>query len=146
MNEHITNYYVDQASGIFHGPMIQNGYGQKGAGVGRLLKKFMTWITPLAKKHVLPSITSGVKSVSNQIVNSLADFAKDTISGKNYKEAASDRYEEAVNNLKQQAEQKFEGNGIKRKRSSTINKAKKFKKYVILKNNKKSRVKDIFDN
>lgn len=43
----------------------------------------MIWITPLAKKHVLSSIESGVKSVVTQIVNSLADFAKDTIGGKN---------------------------------------------------------------
>lgn len=44
---------MDQASGIFHGPSIQSGFGQKGNGLGRLLKNFMNWITPLAKKHLL---------------------------------------------------------------------------------------------
>lgn len=146
MSSHITQYYVDQASGVFRGPVIQNGYGQKGAGIGQLLKKFMTWITPLAKKHVLPSIESGVKTVSTQLVNSIADFAKDTIDGKNYKEAANDRYQEAVNILKKKAEDKFEGKGLKRKpKETTINKPKKFKKYIILKKNNKSRVVDIFD-
>ena len=49
MQEKINKYYLDQASGTFHGPEIQAGYGQKGAGFGKWLNKFMRYITPLAQ-------------------------------------------------------------------------------------------------
>ena len=67
MNNHISQYYLDQAFCIFHGPMIQNGYGQKGGKIGTLLKQFMSWITPLAKKHILPTIQSGVKTAGTTL-------------------------------------------------------------------------------
>ena len=142
MNEHIQQYYLDQASGIFHGPMIQNGHGLKGGRLGTLLKQFMTWITPLAKKHFLPTFKEGAKAVGTTFVNSLADFARDTINGKDIKDAATERYHEVVDTLKQKAENKLEGKGIKRK-MTTINKGKKNKNFIILK--KKDKLKDIFD-
>lgn len=86
---------------IFRGPQIQKGYGQRGAGLGGLFKKFMKWIVPLANKHVLPVLETGAKNVGKQIVNSVSDFAKDTLEGKNIKESASKRYNEAVDNLKE---------------------------------------------
>ena len=140
----ITKYYVDQASGIFHGPAIQNGYGQRGNGLGKLLKNFMSWITPLAKKHIVPRLESGAKTVGKNLVDAVSDFAKDTIEGKDVKDAANERYHEVVNVLKQKAEDKFEGKGLKRKKA-TINKTSKNKSYVILKKRNK-RDKDIFDN
>ena len=128
---------------IFRGPQIQKGYGQRGAGLGGLFKKFMKWIVPLANKHVLPIIETGAKNIGNQIVNSASNFARDTIDGKNIKESASKRYNEAVDNLKQKAESFLQGEGIKK----SIKRKRKEKNYIILKKQKKtSRAKDIFDN
>ncbi len=146
MNESFTKYYVDQAnsaiSGVFHSPLTQRGYGQTGGGIGNMLKSFMRWITPLTKTHILPSVQEGLKTVGNQVVDSLAGFAKDTIEGKTIKNAANDRYNETIQTLKKKAEEKFNGRGLKRKKS--INKTKKYKNTIILKKTKNNS-RDIFD-
>ena len=132
-------YYSDQVKGIYRAPLVQRGYSQRGRGIGRLLRNFMQWITPLAKKHILPKIEDGAKFLGNKLVDSVSDFAKDTIEGKNVGESARDRYEGLVSAVKTKFENTLEGKGIKRKRNQ--------KNFIILKPNKNSkRARDIFDN
>jgi len=139
MQEKINKYYLDQASGTFHGPEIQAGYGQKGAGFGKWLNKFMRYITPLAQKYVIPHLESGAKAVGKQLVHSVSGMVSDAIDGKELKEAANERFHEVVDSLKSKADDVLAGRG------TSINKRKKNKNYVILKNTKKSRTRDIFD-
>ena len=141
MNEY-TKYYMDQAAGIFSAPQIQKGYGQRGRGIGRLLRNFMRWVTPLAQKHILPKIESGAKFLGNNIVDALSNTAKDAIQGHNLNEAAKGRFYDLVENVKEKTENTLEGKGIKNKKS--INKSAKKKSYVILKKTN-NRTKDIFD-
>jgi hypothetical protein len=101
-----------------------------------MFRKFASWVVPIFKKHALPVIESGIKTVDQEALDSAADVAKDIISGKNLKEASSERLISAIDNLKQKAENKLQGKGIKRK--------KKLKNLVIFKN-KKTRFQDIFD-
>ncbi len=131
-------YYSDQVKGIYRAPIVQRGYGQRGHGIGRLLRNFMQWITPLAKKHILPKIEDGAKYLGNKVVDSVSNFAKDTIEGKDIGESARDRYEGLVSAVKSKVENTLEGKGIKRIKNN--------KKFIILKPNKKSkRARDIFD-
>jgi hypothetical protein len=135
-------YYLAQIGGeynYFRGSNFQQGYGlnyQQGAGLGTMFRKFASWVVPIFKKHALPVIESGIKTVGKEALDSAADVAKDIISGKNLKEASSERLISAIDNLKQKAENKLQGKGIKRK--------KKLKNLVIFKN-KKTRFQDIFD-
>jgi hypothetical protein len=135
-------YYLAQIGGeynYFRGSNFQQGYGlnyQQGAGLGTMFRKFASWVVPIFKKHALPVIESSIKTVGHEALNSAADVAKDLVSGKNLKEASSERLITAIDNLKQKAENKLEGKGIKRK--------KKLKNLVIFKN-KKKRFQDIFD-
>ncbi len=55
----------------------------KGRGIGRMLRNFMRWITPLAQKHIFPKIESGAKYVGTNLVETLANVVKDTIKGEN---------------------------------------------------------------
>jgi hypothetical protein len=59
--------------------------------------------------------------------------------GKEIKEAANERFHEVVDSLKKKADDTIAGKG------KGINKRKKVKNYVILKNTKKKRTRDIFD-
>lgn len=135
-------YYLAQIGGeynYFRGSNFQHSYGlnyQQGAGLGTMFRKFASWVVPIFKKHALPVIESGIKTVGQEALDSAADVAKDIISGKNLKEASSERLISAIDNLKQKAENKLQGKGIKRK--------KKLKNLVIFKN-KKTRFQDIFD-
>jgi hypothetical protein len=135
-------YYLAQIGGeynYFRGSNFQQGYGsnyQQGAVLGTMFRKFASWVVPIFKKHALPVIESGIKTVGQEALDSAADVAKDIISGKNLKEASSERLISAIDNLKQKAENKLQGKGIKRK--------KKLKNLVIFKN-KKTRFQDIFD-
>ncbi len=139
MQDKFTKYYLDQASGLFHGPELQNGYGLKGAGIGKWLQKFMRYITPLAQKYVIPHIETGAKAVGKQLVHSVSGLVSDAIDGKEIKEAANERFHEVVDSLKKKADDTIAGKG------KGINKRKKVKNYVILKNTKKKRTRDIFD-
>lgn len=126
------------SNGVFRGSPYQQGYG-----LGGTFRKFFRWIVPLFQKHALPHIESGIKEFGKTALSAAADLAKDVVSGRNVREAATDRINTAVNSLKERAENSLEGKanslegkGIKRKR-------KKFKKFVVLK--KKKNFKDIFD-
>jgi len=118
-------------SNIYRGSPYQHGYG-----LGGTFKRFFKWLVPLFKKHALPHIESGAKEIGKTALSTAADIAKDAVSGKNIKEAATERINTAVDSIKERAEKALEGRGIKRKR-------KKFKNLVVLK--KKSQFKDIFE-
>ena len=115
-------YYLAQIGGeynYFRGSNFQQGYGlnyQQGAGLGTMFRKFASWVVPIFKKHALPVIENSIKTVGHEALNSAADVAKDLVSGKNLKEASSERLIAAIDNLKQKAENKLEGKGIKRKK------------------------------
>lgn len=132
-------YYINQAGGqynYFRGSQFQKGYGlggiyyQQGAGLGTMLRQFASWIVPILKKHALPTIQAGVKTIGKEVINSAADVAKDVISGKDLKSASAERFNTAIDSLKEKAEKKLDGEGIKRKRE--------YKKFVILKKKKNS--------
>jgi hypothetical protein len=136
------NYYSDQAKGIFRAPPIKKGYGQTGRGIGKMLTRFMQWITPLARKHLIPSLETGAKYLGHNIVDGISGIAKDTIEGKKIAEASKDRFEGLVQNLKRKVETTLDpqdGEGINK--GYVILKPQKIKK-----SKKSKRVKDIFDN
>jgi len=116
-------YYLAQIGGeynYFRGANFQPGYGlnyQHGAGLGTMFRRLASWVVPIFKKHALPVIESGIKTVGQEALDSAADVAKDLISGKNLKDASSDRLITAIENLKQKAENKLSGKGIKRKKN-----------------------------
>jgi hypothetical protein len=157
MNEY-ENYYSDQAKGIYRAPPIQRGYGQTGRGIGQMLNRFMQWITPLAKKHVLPAIESGAKYLGHNVVDSLSNVAKDTIEGKNIAEASKDRFEGLVQKIKRKVETTLDPsddnameNYVKKRKldqngEGIKSNTKRLKNSIILKPNKRTkRVEDIFD-
>ena len=111
---------------VFRGPMYQQGYG-----LGGYFKKFFRWLMPIAERHVMPHIKSGIETVGKQAVESASRIANDTISGRNIQEAAKEHVSQAIDNLKQKAEKTLSGKGVKKKKN----------KKIIL---KKSHIKDIF--
>jgi hypothetical protein len=132
-------YYKNQAGGqynYFRGSQFQRGYGlggiyyQQGSGLGTLLRQFASWVVPLLKKHAIPTIQAGVKTLGREVLDSAADVAKDVISGKDLKLSATNRFNTAIDTLKEKVEKKLDGEGIKRKKD--------LKKYVILKKRKTS--------
>jgi hypothetical protein len=116
------------SSNLFRGSPYQRGYG-----LGSVFRRFFNWATPLARTHLMPIISH----VGKAAINTVADIAKDTTSGRNFRDSARDRINATVDSLKQETEKKLRGEGIKRKRKS-------FKKYVILKKQTKN-YPDIFD-
>jgi hypothetical protein len=136
-------YYFEQAGNganvnVYKGQMYQKGYG-----LGGMFKRFFSWIIPIVKKHAMPAVETGLKTVASQVVNSTADLAKDAISGKNIRESATTHFNTGVDNLKNKVEKALDGKGIKRK------KKKKNKTNLIIlkksKNKTKTRSLDIFD-
>ena len=133
-------YYSSQAGGqnnYYQGSYFQRGYGlshyQNGSGFTDLFRRFASWVVPIIKKHALPTIQSGVQALGREALDSAADVAKDLLSGKEFKESASNRYKTAVENIKQKVEDKFEGRGLK---TSQFGKRKKKANYIILKKKK----------
>lgn len=122
---------VHRGGSIFRGSQYQKGYG-----LGDQFRRFFSWIVPLVSKHALPTLKEAGKAVGKEALSTAADIAKDTISGKNFKEAAEERVSSAIDTLKNKAEEKLlRGKGIKRRRKS--------KKYTII---KKKKLDDIFEN
>jgi hypothetical protein len=119
MNQY-EKYYMDQVNGHFNAPLFQKGYGTKGRGIGRMLRNFMRWITPLAQKHIFPKIESGAKYVGTNLVETLANVAKDTIKGENLNQAAKDRFQDLADDLKQKSEAVLEGKGSKNEKKKHI--------------------------
>jgi hypothetical protein len=114
------------------GPQFQQGYG-----LGGYFRKFFKWILPIAQKHALPHLQNGAEAIGKQVSESISNIARDTINGKNIKESAQNNIDLALNNLKNKAEAKLRGEGIKRKRSSS--------RSVIFKRKPKTKHRDIFD-
>ena len=120
---------------VFRGPMYQQGYG-----LGGYFKKFFRWLVPIAEKHVLPHVKSGLETMGKQAIDSVSNIAQDTIKGRNVSEAAQEHVSQALSNLKDKAEKKLRGEGIKRLKA---NHPKKKKRKIILK--KRINEHDIFD-
>ena len=80
----------------------------------------------------MPHVKSSLRTVGNEAVQSLSNIAKDTIKGRNIKEAAQEHAAEAVSNIKTYSEKKLRGEGVKKKTTN---------KKIILKKRKL----DIFD-
>ena len=98
---------------VFRGPVYQEGYG-----LGGYFRKFFKWIVPIAEKHVLPHIKSGLEAIGKQSVESISNIAKDTIKGRNIKEATQQHVNEAIDNLTSKAEKHLSGQALKRKKKS----------------------------
>lgn len=110
---------------------------QRGYGLGGTFRRFFSWIVPILKKHALPVIQDGLKEVGKTALGTAADIAKDSLSGMNVKDSFRERTSAAIDTLKEKAERKLDGKGIKRSRKP------KKKKYIIIK--KRKHLKDIFD-
>ena len=75
----------------------------------------MQWITPLARKHLIPRLETGAKYLGHNIVDGISGIAKDTIEGKKIAEASKDRFEGLVQNVKRKVENTLDpqdGEGI----------------------------------
>lgn len=110
---------------------------QRGYGLGGTFRRFFSWIVPILKKHAVPVIQDGLKEVGKTALGTAADIAKDSLNGVNIKDAFRDRTSAAIDSLKEKAERKLDGKGIKRSRKQ------KKKKFIIIK--KRKHLKDIFD-
>ena len=138
------NYYMEQAGNgsdynYYRGSVYQQGYG-----MGSSFRKFFKWIVPIFKQHALPKIESGLKHVSREALSSAANIAKDYVAGKDLSLSAKEHVSTSIDKLKDKAERSLIGQGVKRKRKG-IKTSTKFKKYFILKKQKKSHTADIFD-
>ena len=125
-----------------------------------MFRKFASWVVPILKRHALPMLKNSAKAIGTEAFDTVADVAKEVISGRNLKSSFSERFNTAVDSLKEKAENTLEGKGIKRQKKNenkskgkqnkikrvkfNINRNKKYKDFVILKK-KKLRKTDIFD-
>ncbi len=107
---------------MFRGPMYQQGYG-----LGGYFRRFFKWLVPIAQKHVLPHVKDGLETVGKQVLESGKNFARDAIRGKNVRDAAKDRFDEALEILKDKADKKLSGEGRKKKKRKIIFKKRKYK-------------------
>ena len=142
-------YYKQQIGGEYNyykGSQFQDGYGliqfQTGDGFSDIFRRFASWVVPIIKKHAVPTLESGVKALGREALDSAANVAKDLLSGRDFKESATNRYKSAIDSLKEKAEKSLEGRGLKgrakKRKRSTPNK-------IILKKLKTTRNPDIFD-
>ena len=142
-------YYKQQIGGEYNyykGSQFQDGYGliqfQTGDGFSDIFRRFASWVVPIIKKHAVPTLESGVKALGREALDSAANVAKDLLSGRDFKESATNRYKSAIDSLKEKAEKSLEGRGLKgraiKRKRSTQNK-------IILKKLKTTRNPDIFD-
>ncbi len=130
-------YYEDQiGSGL---PVFYGAKFQRGHGLGSMFKSFYRWISPIFKTHALPVLKQGAKTLSEEAVRTASNIATDALSGKNIENAASERAKEAVNSLKDKAQ-----NFIKNQAGSGVYKRKTVShRRSTKKRNKKTH--DIFD-
>jgi hypothetical protein len=127
----------------FNFPVFRGMRHQRGYGLGGIFRKMFRYIMPIIKQHGIPIL----KSVGESTVKGAANFATDTIAGKNIKESANKRLMETFDELKEKAGMK--GSGInKRKLLENFNYTHKKPKLTQKFNHKKkklTRKKDIFD-
>lgn len=149
---------MDQAGGGSNYDYFKGNVYQKGYGLGGTFKRFFKWIVPIFKRHALPVVHSGLKSVGKEVIESASKIANDLVEGRNFRDSANQNVETSINNLKTKFENNLKGNGLKRRRQLTTNTAiKKFKpnssiketqnskKFIILKKQTKLKNADIFD-
>ena len=117
------SYYMEQSghgqpSNYYSGPYYQRGYG-----LGGMFRKFFNWIVPLVRTHALPAMKTGAKELGKVALESVSDVAKDALAGRDVRESVKTQADvlrgkasEAVDDLKNKAEQLLEGKGIKRRR------------------------------
>ena len=94
-----TKYYMDQAGGSNYDYFKGNIY-QKGYGLGGTFKRFFKWIVPIFKRHALPVVQSGLKSVGKEVISSASKIANDVVEGKNFRDSTNENVETSINNLK----------------------------------------------
>lgn len=154
-----TKYYMDQAGGGSNYDYFKGNIYQKGYGLGGTFKRFFKWIVPIFKRHALPVVHSGLKSVGKEVIASASKIANDVVEGRNFKDSANQNVEASINNLKNKFENNLKGNGLKRKRyrvknttiqkkfkpNSSIKETQNSKKFIILKKQNKLKDADIFD-
>ena len=80
-------------------PFYKSRYYQGGEGIGSFFRRIYKWMIPIAKKHVLPI----AQDVGNNLVNNVANLARDAIQGKNLKDSAQKRLGESLNDLSETA-------------------------------------------
>ena len=71
----------------FNFPVFRGMRHQRGYGLGGIFRKMFRYIMPIIKQHGIPIL----KSVGESTVKGAANFATDTIAGKNIKESANKR-------------------------------------------------------
>ena len=108
------HYYLDQQQGngmnVFRGSPRQNGHGQVGYGLGGLFRS--------VARVVMPIVKSGAKTLGNIALSTGANLLGDVLSGKNVKESAKSRLNEAANFVQRKAVSKLQtlgqtGNGVR---------------------------------
>jgi hypothetical protein len=123
----------------FRGAQFQRGYG-----FVNQVKKFFNWAWSLFKKHAVPKLEAGLKSIANETINSVSNIAKDAVAGKDIASSAKENINASINNIKDLTENKLNelsnqrGTGIKRKSSM-----KNFKSVLLFKKRKPDK-RDIF--
>jgi hypothetical protein len=105
---------------VFSGERYQRGYG-----LGGYFTKFYKWLMPLAEKHALPHLKSGFHAIKNQALDTMANVAKDAVAGKNVRDTVQEHVSQAIDNLKQKAERKLQGEGVKRRKKILFKRRKK---------------------
>jgi hypothetical protein len=110
---------------IFRGPMFQQGYG-----VGGYFRRFFRWIVPLAEKHLLPYVKTGMQNVGSKVVDTASMLTKDALYGKLTKASANEQIEKTIGELKDQAESTLKGSG-RAKRPKIIFKKRKKKRDIF---------------
>lgn len=151
-----TQYYMDQAGGGVNYDYFRGNISQKGYGLGGTFKRFFKWIVPIFKRHALPVVQSGLKTVGKEVLSSAANIANDVVMGKNLRDSANENITGSINKLKETFEKKMEGQGFKRKFLTKKKATKKYKPDTSIKGNKSSQKfiilkkqnnknKDIFD-
>jgi hypothetical protein len=124
-------------------PVFRGMRNQRGYGLGGVFRKLFRYIMPVIKQHGMPIL----KSVGESAVKGAANFATDTIAGKNIKESANKRLMETFDELKQKAGMK--GSGINKRKLienfNFIRKKQKLTRKINPTKKKFSRKKDIFD-
>lgn len=123
------NCYYQRGGGgaddhIFRGYPYMQGYG-----LGANFRRFFRWIVPLVQKHAVPALKSGVTEVGKSALGAISELARDAANGRNIKEAADERINTAVQEIKQKIEKKLEGRGKKKRPANRKSKLIKRKKY-----------------
>lgn len=98
-------YYLEQQQGngitpVFSGSPWQKGYGQIGYGLGGLFRSLA--------RTVMPMVKSGAKTLGKIALNTGANVLGDVLAGKNLKEAARSRINEAAGVVRKKAVNKLQ--------------------------------------